>query len=276
MRPVVANEITVQSNEINIPVANMYQTADDNSEVVSQAIYGTSVKILESQKKWVKIQTPDEYQGWVQKADLINANVRATQHKLTVTNLFAQIYAVNDTTPHKPVMTVPFGTTFPIVAQPRDSGGRWIKIRLLNNDIAWIQRGAVSIDLKPLNLNQMIMLSHQFIGLPYTWGGDSSFGFDCSGFTQTLYKQIGVTLPRDATLQMNWSGFVEADKDNLQAGDLLFFGQDNKITHVGMYLRDNTFIDSTVYKTPKIQINHLDNLYWQKMFVAARRLNNFS
>ncbi|MCH9717001.1 MAG: C40 family peptidase, partial [Gammaproteobacteria bacterium] len=46
--------------------------------------------------------------------------------------------------------------------------------------------------------DEMIFLSQKFLGCPYTWGGRSSFGFDCSGFVQMLYKEMGICLPRDS------------------------------------------------------------------------------
>jgi len=55
---------------------------------------------------------------------------------------------------------------------------------------------------------ELIALSQRFLGLPYTWGGTSSFGYDCSGFTQMLCRRGGVLIPRDADVQAAWSGMT--------------------------------------------------------------------
>lgn len=119
----------------------------------------------------------------------------------------------------------------------------------------------------------MIDLAHRFLGITYTWGGVSSFGFDCSGFTQMLERQRGIEMPRDADLQAAWSGVVPVNRADLQPGDLLFFGSSpEKITHTGMYIGDGKFIHDTTHDHPGVQISTLDDQPWIKLLVAARRM----
>jgi Cell wall-associated hydrolases (invasion-associated proteins) len=67
-------------------------------------------------------------------------------------------------------------------------------------------------------------LSKRFLELPYTWGGRSSFGYDCSGFVQMLYRQMGIFIPRDAIDQMHWEKFTPIPIEEAQLGDLYFLG----------------------------------------------------
>jgi cell wall-associated NlpC family hydrolase len=86
-----------------------------------------------------------------------------------------------------------------------------------------------------------------YLGLPYFWGGNSPKGFDCSGFTKTIYRMNGIELPRDANMQALAGQPVELDStySHLQPGDLLFFGpRTERITHVAMYLGNRRFIHS--------------------------------
>jgi cell wall-associated NlpC family hydrolase len=93
-------------------------------------------------------------------------------------------------------------------------------------------------------------MAKSFLGIPYLWGGTSPKGFDCSGFTKTVYKMNGITLQRDANQQglAGESVLLEKDMDKLHKGDLLFFGPkpftgiEEQITHVGIYLGQKEFI----------------------------------
>jgi cell wall-associated NlpC family hydrolase len=117
----------------------------------------------------------------------------------------------------------------------------------------------------------MIELSKRFLGLPYTWGGTSSFGYDCSGFTQMLCRRRGVLMPRDAGPQAASAGMAKvADIGGLQPGDLLYFGAaPEKIVHTGLYLGNGEFIHATTTNKPVVQISRVQD--WTKNLVAMRR-----
>jgi cell wall-associated NlpC family hydrolase len=136
-----------------------------------------------------------------------------------------------------------------------------------------IQAADVQIAGPPLSIDDTIALSKKFMGLPYTWGGTSSYGYDCSGFTQMLVRQRGQLMPRDADIQAAWSGLMSIERAQLQPGDLLFFGSSpQKITHTGMYIGDGRFINATTHETPMVRIDNLNEPYWTKLLVATRRL----
>lgn len=88
--------------------------------------------------------------------------------------------------------------------------------------------------------NAIIAYASNFLGTPYLWGGTTPSGFDCSGFTQYVYAHFGVSLGR-ATFNQIHDG-VQVSRDNLQAGDLVFFGTIGNPHHMGIYVGDNTYI----------------------------------
>lgn len=259
------------------PVANMYAQPSDDTEVVSQAIYGTNVGVVDARPGWLHVRTPDDYTGWVRISDLrllaAGEPPYASQGRVArVESLFANIYREPNVTRQRPQITVPFETHLEVTAEAPDNT-RWLKVRLPDYDSGWLQAGDVSFDTEPLSMDAAIALSRRFLGLPYTWGGASSFGFDCSGFTQTIYRRRGVLMPRDADKQAAWDGLVAVKRQDLAPGDLLFFGSNaDHITHTGMYLGDNKFINATTWIRPVIQICDLTDPHWAGLLVACRRL----
>ena len=107
----------------------------------------------------------------------------------------------------------------------------------------------------------------KFIGVPYLWGGTSSKGFDCSGFTKTVYLMNGIIIPRDASQQVNEGLLVDADRnwDKLQEGDLMFFGYykngKRRIDHVAIWIGNGKFIQAS--KNVRINSNllHVSHLF---------------
>jgi cell wall-associated NlpC family hydrolase len=167
---------------------------------------------------------------------------------------------------------VPFETRLEVISPPQEDA-HWFQVRLPDDRAGYIQAGDVAFDARPLTVAEMITLSKRFLGLPYTWGGTSSFGYDCSGFMQMLNRRRGVNMPRDAQPQAEWSGVASIDRKELAPGDLLYFGSsEKKITHTGMYLGDGKFINATAWQTPMVRIDDLNDPHWQRLLVATRRV----
>ena len=266
----LAQAFADQEFAIKVPVANMRTNPDRDAEVASQALYGSFVVIVETKGRWSFINTWDGYQGWVNNDELAKQSHYPDTQTLKVINLFANVYREADTTKHSPIMTLPYDARLQVLAASEDK--RWYKVSLVGGGEGWILQGDVELNPKNLNLQEMLKLSHRFIGIPYLWGGTSSYGIDCSGFVQLLYKQMGVNLPRDGRPQANWSGFVEVSRQDLRPGDVLYFGWENKISHTGIYLGDNLYISSTAHKNPIVQISDLREAHWRDIYITARRL----
>lgn len=110
------------------------------------------------------------------------------------------------------------------------------------------------------------------LGTPYVWGGeDPEGGFDCSGLTQFVYREIaGVELPRTARAQRHAGTAVS--KKHLKPGDLVFFATRRRggVSHVGIYIGQNQFVHAPT-RGATVRVDSLDNRYWSRHYVTARR-----
>lgn len=98
-------------------------------------------------------------------------------------------------------------------------------------------RGAVSA-----SSNAVVAYASNFLGTPYLWGGTSPSGFDCSGFTQYVYRHFGISLGRTTYDQIK-NGYA-VSRDELQPGDLVFYGRGGSPTHMGIYVGNGMYIHS--------------------------------
>ena len=109
-------------------------------------------------------------------------------------------------------------------------------------------------------------------GAPYRNGGADPSGFDCSGFTQYVFGQYGVTLPR-AVVEQFKAGHAVAPRD-LTRGDLLFFSTVAPgPTHVAIALGGDEFVHAPS-STGVVRVERLSASYWSQRFIGARRVAN--
>ncbi|WP_195345959.1 SH3 domain-containing protein [Paraclostridium sordellii] len=117
----------------------------------------------------------------------------------------------------------------------------------------------------------VISLAKQQLGKPYVWGAEGPGSFDCSGFTQYVFKNAaGKILPRVSKEQSKFGQSV--NKSNLQKGDLIFFDtdKDGVVNHVGIYMGNNEFIHASS-GGKKVMISQL-NSYYNSAYTNARRV----
>jgi len=241
---------------INLSVANIRSAPGHRSEMVTQAIMGTPVKVLKVQDDWVLIQTPDRYLGWTDPTALArckageledwngSAWVIYTDHSGFIWDLLHTDQPISDITAGGMVKLTGESVQYFLVELPDGRRGSIRKTEAALFD-SWTEGLALSGEA-------IVETATFFLGHPYLWGGTSIRGFDCSGFTKTVYFLNGIILPRDADQQSKCGENVSTGNnfEHLRPGDLLFFGSpppgggEARITHTGIYTGNLQFIHS--------------------------------
>lgn len=129
----------------------------------------------------------------------------------------------------------------------------------------------VTNEAEAATYNELTTTASQYIGTPYVYGGTTTRGFDCSGFTQRVFSDLGIKLNRTSSAQYSQGTAVT----NLLPGDLVFFNTSGRgVSHVGIYIGNNQFIHSSTSKG--VIISGLGENYWSKRYVGAKRIATFT
>lgn len=200
------------------------------NELVTQILYGEIFTIIEKREKWSKISNYyDKYEGWVNNAQ-INFIDKKKFNSIKSNN---SIYCIDingyiiDKDNEKTL--IPIGS---VISSCNQLKSKYI--------------GKSSLLIK----SNIIQTAKEYLNSPYLWGGRTSFGIDCSGFSQIVYKINGIKISRDASQQAIQG--KKTNRNELKPGDLAFFGETStKVTHVGIMLNK----DKIIHAFGKIRID---------------------
>ena len=247
---------------VTISVACLRGEPRSGAELVSQAIMGTPVKVLECDGGMSRVQTPDGYIAYVTDSSLqflsddgfaawkkarrvvVTANLSMAYEK-PVENidaavsdlLLGNILEYKGETSGFVQVSLPDGRTGYVKKTDVKEFSEWAK---QNFDMPTIERSA-----------------RRMMGTPYLWGGMSAKMADCSGFVRTAYFSNGIILQRDASQQALTGKKIDPKKWRTEAepGDLIFIGtKSGKVTHVAMYIGNGKYIHSS----GRVKINSMD------------------
>jgi len=130
--------------------------------------------------------------------------------------------------------------------------------------------------LAPYSVNEIERNAKSFLGTPYVWGATGPSKFDCSGFTQWVFRDAGINIPRISREQAKVGEYVRYE--NLQRGDMVFFDtkkhRTGKVCHVGIYLGNGDFIHASSSGKKVVIFNFNDKSFYKKRFLWGRRVTN--
>ncbi len=257
---------------VNVSVANLRRSPKHSAEMVDQVLSGMVLKVLKRKSYWFLTQTPTGYIGWVTRGSLSRINAQGLSEwektrKVMVGENYARVFSRPDE--QSAVLSdAVLGSVYKWVAKR----GEWTQVMLANGREGYMR----SLLLRPFRIpdesaipesETIVARAKSLLGIPYLWGGHSSKGFDCSGFTGTVFRMEGRQLPRDANMQAELGQRIEPDSNysNIIPGDLVFFGSPERVTHVGICLGGSYFI----HCSDDVHINSLDE--YDPLFNAYRK-----
>lgn len=276
---------------VNLSVGNMRSKPEHPAELVTQNLLGTPVKILKKSKdNWLYIQTPDKYLGWIDNSAIAQMNFDELQkwsknEKIMVTAIFS--FSRSQANQESlPVSDIVAGNILDLTGD----SGEYYSVKYPDGRKAFVLKSEASklsawLEKTDATEESILATSKLFVGVPYLWGGTSIKGFDCSGFTKTVYFLNGIQLERDASQQVRHGKKIDISKgfSELRPGDLLFFGfkasgsKPERVTHVGIYTGNLEFIHSAgmVYIDSFDSTKPNFNGYRLNMLLSARRVLGF-
>jgi cell wall-associated NlpC family hydrolase len=120
--------------------------------------------------------------------------------------------------------------------------------------------------------NNVLFRAISLVGTPYRWGGNNpASGFDCSGLVDYVFRtQAGIVLPRTSR-DIAQVHAPRIDKQNLEPGDLLFFGHHHRVNHVAIYVGHGRFVNAPD-TGGTVRLDQLDGDYWRDHYLFAKRV----
>ena len=268
-------------------VANLRYEADYSSEMATQVLMGTPLKVLEKKSYWYRVVTPEGYIAWVTVGSVKTMNEEEfTAWRDSYRVIVDTHYTLFRDKPSKNGAIISDGVWGDIVQSPVNKVvNGFQQVMLPNGKTAYVPASDVKpfqkwLDSRNPTTDNILNTGKQFLGFPYLWAGTSIKGLDCSGFVKTSHFLNGIILRRDASQQAKIGEEVDITNgiENLVKGDILFFGRKAtaerpaRVTHVGMYLGEGMFIHSATFVKMNSLVPGTDN-YYDGSMVCARRIN---
>lgn len=229
-----AQEPQTKTMYVNSQTVNVRSAASQEASVVTQLSINTQVTVISEQNGWAEV-TFNGGNGYIA-SNLLSETISQTSR--------------GSSTPRT-------GITDTIDKQTDNSSTN--NNQELNDSSSNVSTSSKGTDV--------LAYAMQFVGYPYVYGGSSTSGFDCSGFTQYVYKHFGVTLNRTAAAQS--SNGTAVSRSNLQPGDLVMFG--SPINHVGIYAGGGRIVHAA-NPSRGVTTDTINSGYYNTNYVCARRI----
>lgn len=242
---------------------NIRETPDENGKLVGKMSNNAACEILGVEGDWVHIKS-GKVEGYCHDDYLLSgllARKRAEETVVTVAEATSGGLRVRTepNTESEILTTMAEGESLEVVEEQDD----WIKVTLddetgyISADYAEVKKNLdTAISMTELLYGEgvsnvrveLCQYAKQFIGNPYVWGGTSlTKGADCSGFTLSVFKKYGISLPHYSVAQSKMGKKVSLSE--AKAGDLVFYSNGNRVNHVAIYLGNGQVVHASSPRT---------------------------
>lgn len=276
----------------NNSVLNIRSEPKHSAELGTQGLLGMPLKVLDRNGDFYRIQTPDGYISWVDKGGIYRMNKDefdnwSNSKKIIYTNITGFVYK-NNTTTNNIISDVALGGVLKYISENRNT----YEVEYPDKRKGFVMKDEAKVLSEWLantteTQESIEKTAKSMLGFPYLWGGTSSKGMDCSGFTKMTYLLSGFIIPRDASQQINAGEIVDVNLDfsDLQKGDLLFFGtkatvnKKQRVVHVGIWLGNDKM--EFIHASGNVHISSMDenNALFDEMnknrYLGSRRYLGF-
>lgn len=253
--------------QVRIPVACMRVNPGHASEMATQSIMGTPLRILGVVDGDYWVQTPDGYIGYMPSSSLVEKTDgemerwRGSDRLVVTSHDQTDVYTTPRPTGPRDIVTDLVNGSVVEGKMPAKAKDKMVEITLPDGRHGWVKRDDVTPvnewASQDFNADVILDMAYSLHGTPYLWGGMSSKALDCSGLAKVSYLANGIILMRDASQQATTGTVMTPDAwRSLEAGDLLFFGNPDtgRVTHVAIYDRDGKYIHSS----GRVKVNSID------------------
>ncbi|HET8830011.1 MAG TPA: C40 family peptidase [Pelobium sp.] len=217
------------------------------SEMISQLLFADTFEVFEKEEEWLQVKTHnDAYIGWLDAKQIVALDDSLAGLKETTQFLTNEANTLVLKGSAKSPIYLHAGTTLPNYNEG--------KFTLAGESYQVTSSNVFAPNSEDFEVN-VTETSKAFLNVPYLWGGRTHAGIDCSGFSQIVYKMLGLKINRDAWQQAE-QGRVVDFLTEAKAGDLAFFDNaEGKITHVGIMLNNSQII----HASGRVKIDRIDN-----------------